>query len=415
MLSLVTNEAALIASDALGANQNNLNTTIQQLSTGERIVNAAIDPAGLAVALEMSGLLGSLGQASTNASNAQGMLQTADGALQNIGNVLTTMQQLASEAADGTINNTQRSALNSQFTQLFNEINNIAQSSQFNGIGLLQGANTTFQVGPNNNSLSQLQIGMPNVSAAGLLNSSGPSSVPSGTEIYTSGSSQNLAIADPTGSLGLLASGTGNAADTGTANTVATTAPTTPGDKLAVASPAYITLTVTKVAADSGGGNDVTFALADSNGGTGTYITVGKTPGMYVNNLDSSGLDFGFSSTNGYTVGQTITLSFYGSGSLADISTQTNAQSMITATTNALATLAGYRGNVGAYEQDLSTVSANLSSEQQNLTSALSNIQDANVAQTFATFTKEMVLQQAGISVLKQADSIPQQLATLFP
>jgi flagellin len=404
----------MIAADALNTNQNQLNTTIQQLATGQRIVNAAIDPAGLAISLEMNGLLGSLGQASTNASNAQGMLQTADGALQNIGNALTTMQQLASEAADGTINNTQRAALNSQFTQLFNEINNIAQSSQFNGINLLQGASTTFQVGPDNNALSQLQVSMPNVSAAGLLNSSGPASVASGTEIYTSGANQNLAIADPTGAFNLLASGTGNAADTATSNNPTATAPTTPGDTLAAASPAYITLTVTNVTQVSGSPNQVTFSVADSNGNQGKF-TVGGTNGLYVENLDSTGLDFGFSSTNNYTVGQTITLSFYGSGSLANISTQSQAQSMITATTNALATLAGYRGNIGAYEQDLSTVSANLTSEQQNLTSALSNIQDANVASTFATFTKEMVLQQAGISVLKQADSIPQQLATLFP
>ena len=69
---------------------------------------------------------------------------------------------------------------------------------------------------------------------------------------------------------------------------------------------------------------------------------------------------------------------------------------------------------MGASEQQLSTTATNLTTYSQNLTQALSSIQDANVAQTFATFTKESVLQQAGVQVLRQADQAPQQLLTLF-
>ena len=79
-----------------------------------------------------------------------------------------------------------------------------------------------------------------------------------------------------------------------------------------------------------------------------------------------------------------------------------------------MATVAGDRGTVGATEGQLSAISANLQSTVENLTSALSTIQDANVAQTFAQFSKESVLQQAGVQVLKQADATPSQLLALF-
>jgi flagellin len=81
------------------------------LSSGKRIVTAASDPAGLAISTEINGLLGALSQSSTNANNASGLLQTADGAMANIGNALTTMQQLANEAADG---NQQHTALDTR-------------------------------------------------------------------------------------------------------------------------------------------------------------------------------------------------------------------------------------------------------------------------------------------------------------
>ena len=75
---------------------------------------------------------------------------------------------------------------------------------------------------------------------------------------------------------------------------------------------------------------------------------------------------------------------------------------------------AGDRDTVGSSEQSLNAVSSNLQSTEQNLTSALSTIQDANVAQTYATFTQQSVLQQAGVQVLRQAEQTPSQLVALF-
>jgi len=406
-LSIITNTAARLAADAVANNQTSLNQSIAQLSSGKRIVSAADDPAGLAISTEISGLLGALNQSSTNAGNANGMLQTADGAMANIGNALTTMQQLANEAADGTINNTQRSALDTQYQALFGEINNIAQGSQFNGISLLQGGSVTFQVGANNNANDQLNINLPSITAAGLLGVALPGA---GTALVEG---TNVTVTAP--GANTLAVGTTAASDAAAANTVAATAAVTTIDShLNGTPPNSITLTVTGI---SGGGavgaDNITFVAKDSNGVTSNPITI-TAADTIVKNLDGTGADFLFGAGNTYTVGQQVTLVFGAAGASGSLATQSAAQSQITQTTTALASLATDRGSVGASEQQLATISANLQSQQQNLTSALSNLQDANVASTFATFTKQLVLQQAGVSVLRQADQAPQQLLALF-
>jgi len=406
-LSMITNTASQLASNEIANNQISLNQSIAQLSSGKRIVTAADDPAGLAISTEINGLLGALNQSSTNAGNASGLLQTADGAMSNIGNALTTMQQLANEAADGTINNTQRSALDTQYQTLFGEINNIAQGAQFNGINLLQGGNVTFQVGANNNTNDQLTVNLPSITAAGLLGVALPGA---GTAL-TEGT--NVTVTAP--GANTLAVGTTAASDGAAANTVAATAAVgTLDSELNGTPPNSITLTVTGI---SGGGvvgaNNITFVLKDSNGVTSAPITI-TAANTVVKNLDGTGADFLFGAGNTYTVGQQVTLVFGAAGASGSLATQAAAQSQITQTTNALAALTTSRASIGASEQQLSTISANLQSEQQNLTSSLSGIQDANVASTFAKFTKQLVLQQAGIAVLKQADQAPQQLLALF-
>jgi len=408
-LSIITNTASQLAANSVANNQTSLNQSIAQLSSGKRIVTAADDPAGLAISTEINGLLGALNQSSTNAGNASGLLQTADGAMANIGNALTTMQQLANEAADGTINNTQRAALDSQYQALFGEINNIAQGAQFNGINLLQGGSVTFQVGANNDTNDQLTLTMPSITAAGLLGVALPGA---GTALVEN---TNVTVTAP--GANTLAVGTTAASDAAAANTVAATAAVgTIDGELNGTPPNSITLTVTGV---SGGGtgtvgvNNITFVAKDSNGVTSTPFTI-TAANTIVKNLDGTGADFLFGAGNTYTAGQQVTLVFGAAGASGSLATQAAAQSQITQTTAALATLATDRGSVGASEQQLSTISANLQSQQQNLSSALSNLQDANVATTFATFTKQLVLQQAGISVLKQADNAPQQLLSLF-
>ncbi len=108
--------------------------------------------------METQGLLGSLSQASSNTNNAQSYLQTADGALSNIGNLLQTAQQLATQAADGSFNGSQLTAIDGQYQGVLSSINQIANGSQFNGISLFSGGSTTFQVGATNTANDQLSV-----------------------------------------------------------------------------------------------------------------------------------------------------------------------------------------------------------------------------------------------------------------
>jgi len=269
-LSIVTNVASLIASDELTNNQTAINQTTAQLSSGKRIVNASDDPGDLVLATEEQGLLGAFGQAQNNTANATSFLQTADGALSNIANLLQTAQQLATEASDGSFSSGQLTALDGQYQAILKSVTQIVNGSTFNGTSLLTGASVTFQVGATNSANDQLTVALPSVSVSALLL-------------------------------------------------------------------------------------------------TGTSLT-----------------------SNG------------------------NAQTALGAVTTALATVAGARGSLGASEQQLSAISNNLQSTTQNLTSALSTIQDANIAQTYATFTQESVQQQIGVQVLRQADQTPTNLVALF-
>lgn len=410
-LSLITNVGSDLAANELTQNQVLLNQAIAQLSSGKRIVNASDDPAGLAIAMQTSGTLAGVNQATSNAANAQAFLQTADGALANIGNVLTTMQQIATEAADGSFSNSQRADLNAQYSAAYAQINQIAQGAQFNGISLLSGANQTFQIGPNNSSSDQLSVALPTISAAGLLDSTTPTA---GTTLVAG---TNVSISAPVGVAADVSLGATAASTTGLQNQAAAAA--TNGE-LSSNAPQSVTLKVISVnngAATSGalGTDNITFQVSDSNGGGGQVTLYGAANQLAISNVDGLGFDLQVGNTGDtFNVGDQITLNFGTSGGVSNVSTTPAAQSAVTAVTNAIQTVATARAQLGASEQTLSTASTNLGTYNQNLTQALSTIQDANIAQTYATFTQLSVLQQAGIQVLRQADAAPQQLLALF-
>jgi len=131
----------VIANNAL--NQVNQNaqasgTYLAQLASGSRINKASDDAAGLAIGAQLASNLAVLGQASTNASQAASILQIADGGLSVIGNIITRLQVLATEAASGNVSNSQRSLdINTEFTTLVSEIDIIAAGTRYAGVSVL--------------------------------------------------------------------------------------------------------------------------------------------------------------------------------------------------------------------------------------------------------------------------------------
>jgi len=145
-----TNTKSLIAQQALTVNNRALSKAMEQLSTGKRINTAADDAAGLAISNKMTSQIRGLTQGVRNA-NAISMIQTAEGATNEVTNMLQRMRELAVQAANGSYSDGDRTALQSEFSELQAEITRIASNTEWNGTKITDGSLTavTFQVGAN--------------------------------------------------------------------------------------------------------------------------------------------------------------------------------------------------------------------------------------------------------------------------
>jgi len=133
MTVINTNTAATITANALSKNERAMSQTMERLSTGQRINSAADDAAGLAISSRMTSQINGLNMAVRNANDAISMVQTADGALVEVTNMLQRMRELAVQAASGTMGTTDIAALDTEFDALREEINRIALNPEWNG------------------------------------------------------------------------------------------------------------------------------------------------------------------------------------------------------------------------------------------------------------------------------------------
>jgi flagellin len=152
-----TNVKALVSTSALVKNGRVMANTMESLSTGSRINKASDDAAGLSIRENMTAQIKGLNAAVRNANDAISMLQTADGALNEVADMLQRMRELGTLAQNDTYSTAQRVAMNDEFAQLQSEIDRIADNTQWNGMNLLDGTGGnwgggslfTFQVGAN--------------------------------------------------------------------------------------------------------------------------------------------------------------------------------------------------------------------------------------------------------------------------
>jgi flagellin len=142
MLAIKNNLMAANAARYLGRSYEALATSVERLSSGLRINNASDDAAGMAVRELMRADIAVMQQGSRNALDGISMLQTTEGAMQTIDNILTRMKQLAEQAATGLYSSAQRSIMDNEFDELGNEIERISGSVNFNGISLLDNSAT---------------------------------------------------------------------------------------------------------------------------------------------------------------------------------------------------------------------------------------------------------------------------------
>jgi len=170
-----TNNAANSALNYLNTNSNAETESISQLASGSRIVKASDDAAGLAIGTQLQAYSTVFSQDQTNVAQGTSILQSADGALAQISNVLQRMMALATEAASGQVTDTQRTQdINTEYQQLKTEITSISTSTTYAGQALLTGSflsNVKFLVGTS--SANTLTVSVATVSAGGLFSSGG--------------------------------------------------------------------------------------------------------------------------------------------------------------------------------------------------------------------------------------------------
>jgi len=202
MTVINTNIKSLVSQNALTHNSKSLASAMQQLSTGKRINSAADDAAGLAISSRMTSQIRGLDQAVRNANDGISLLQTAEGALIEVTNMMQRMRELAVQSANDTNTGSDRTSLNLEYGQLLQEINRIAQNTQWNGMSIMNNTtigtggtvaapttegtelrNIKFQVGANANQTISAQFkDFSHPMTAGVLD---PSLVPAATQIFS--------------------------------------------------------------------------------------------------------------------------------------------------------------------------------------------------------------------------------------
>jgi len=446
-LVLNTNIDSLIAQNALTTSGNQLQTSLQQLSTGLRINTAADDAAGYAIVQGMTSQINGLNQASQNANDGVSLAQTASGAMQEVTNDLQSMRDLAVESLNASNSSQDRTDLNAQFTQLMNDINSVASQTQFNGVNLLDGSfqGATFQVGANaGQSITIGAISSASASSIGTYYNgaksvAGTVTTAAGTTINTTAgtagayNATNLAASTDLGTAVAGSSVTLSVQVNGT--TYASNAVTLTGTKAtdlksiaaavnqALSSVGGIVATVNSAGTGiqlsgttpAGAGDVVNFSVASATDASGNAIAsatiTANSPAITTDlGLDSSDTVGSYTPTGGAAT--TTSSANYLSG--LNVTTVDNSNLTLISIDNALQQLATSSADLGAYQNRFQAAITGLSTDSTNLSAAQSSIQDTDYAAATSNLSKSQILQQAGTAMVAQANTIPQNILTLL-
>ena len=169
-LTVNTNMAALSAANTLNSTQGSLSQTLSRVSSGLRVTKAADDAAGSAVATNLNTKARSGAQAIRNANDGISVIQTAEAATKEVVNILDRMRELAVQSASETLDDGERAYITNEYSELADEVERIAQATEFNDIALTDGTNTTLtvQVGIDGSTASEISIGLGHLQATEL-------------------------------------------------------------------------------------------------------------------------------------------------------------------------------------------------------------------------------------------------------
>ena len=390
-----TNVTSLIAQKNLGASQSSLTTAMERLSSGMRINSAKDDAAGQAIANRMSSQITGLSQAQRNANDGISVAQTAEGALNQINDNLQRVRELTVQAQNGTNSAEDKASIQAEIKQRLTEIDRISEQTDFNGTKVLSKDQTlSIQVGANDG--EAISIGLKEITSKTLGLDSFNVSGPKGTLGAANATAYQAAYGDTTQvSTNSVAEATANglATNLGVATgsvTVGTTAQVDESGNW------YTTVTI----------NTTNAAELSTLNAKGLSVESGVTATFYIA-LDPQAAD---TSTTPGTAAFTIATDTLSAADLQKGSSA-NPLAMLDAALSEVDTL---RSDLGAIQNRFDSAISNLKTNETNLSAARSRIEDADYAVEVANMTKAQILQQAGTSVLAQANQVPQGVLSLL-
>jgi len=383
-LTVATNTGALMAQAAASSVNKEMEISMERLATGKRINGASDDAAGVAIASRLTSEIRGTNQAIRNAMDGQALIDTAEGAHQEVENILQRMRELAVQAANDTNDASDRTNIQAELDQLVNEIDRISSTTTWAGQKLLDGSDTNgvnLQIGSQTTAADSITVTINSTSASTLSLSGsaefgtatdGTDNWKSGTtagDLYTSSSNViTLAKDVAAGGTFTLLGLTGGESDTAITVTAA--------------------LDITSSLSMNVGALDIAEQLnaAATFGGKG-YTAVASTDGL-----------------------GTITIN---KGAITT-STTSEAQTAVTKIDTAIKTLNAQRASLGAYSNRLDSTVSNLTNISSNLQAGRGRIEDADFAAETTSLAKSQILQQASTAMLAQANASKQNVLSLL-
>ncbi len=374
------NIMALNTHRQLSINNTNTSKSLEKLSSGYRINRAGDDAAGLAISEKMRAQIRGLNMASKNAQDGISLIQTAEGALTEVHEILQRMRELAVQSANDTNVTVDRSEIQKEIDQLAAEITRISGTTQFNTQLLLTGGfNATFHIGANSGQSVQLHI---SDMSAEALNVEG----------------ENYKPTDVKGVTGLQV--------TSKDGTEVTIKYETVSGENAETTASYDSGVITvKLSVDNDGNitakhQDIKEALESAiEGESGAPISVDTTD------------DFKGGTEVSEVLEETVVNTSKGG---IDVSDQTAADAAIKTINEAIEKVSAERSKLGAMQNRLEHTIKNLDTSAENLQAAESRIRDVDMAKEMMEFTKQNILMQAATAMLAQANMAPQTVLQLL-
>lgn len=397
-----TNYLALVSQNNLTKSQNALGTAIERLSSGLRINSAKDDAAGQAIANRFTANIKGLTQAARNANDGISIAQTTEGALNEINNNLQRVRELTVQAQNSTNSASDIDSIQQEVNERFAEINRIAKQTNFNGIKVLEGGNDkefAIQVGAQDNEIIEIKIkgnttwnlydDTVTTPPTGLVNNETRKVAAQGFDVLAA-ASETLATEAASHAAGLTEAITKSGFGTGaTASLVSYNG----GESYAIV-----------VDEDGSGGAGfksyaVSFAAVDHDNDPLTPEQAKMVVGEELTGAAKEAAEA--DTATPIAAGGNVTIASGTSTALAKIDA-------------ALKAVDNQRSDLGAIQNRFQSTIANLSNTITNLSAARSRIEDADYAVEVSNMTRAQILQQAGTSVLAQANQVPQGVLSLL-